>query len=356
MENAIITFIVPAYNAEDTLSETIESILRQTSGRYKIIIVNDGSTDRTDEIGKCYCQKYSDKMKYIYQENRGLGGARNRGMDLADTPYISFLDSDDRIKADYVKNIAIQLEKCSAQKPEIIMTLPEIYNENSKRITQWYDCELFDELFPKDGVCINPQINKKIYRMDVNQCRKVLQTAFVKKIQFHFREHLKWEDIEPHFYLLSHCHICMGIGSIGFYYRKGNIHQITESRGSDRMDLITVYRDLLPYLHTSDKQLVYPVMRVIVSFGNEGIKMTDMDTRKTFVKALHYFFKSIPKSCDKILYQEGKKYCGKTEMRQYRIFLGIIRRKRLLTVFYDYLYRDASEYLLKRVIGKLKRE
>lgn len=356
MENALITFIIPAYNAENTLSRTVESILGQTSEMYKIIIINDGSVDRTDEIGKDYYQKYPNKIEYICQKNRGLGGARNHGMEMAITPYIVFLDSDDWIKADYVKNIALQLEKEKTQKPEMIMTLPEIYNENSKQIMQWYDYELFSELFPKDGVCINPQTNKKIYGMDVNQCRKVLQMEFVRKIQFRFRENIKWEDIEPHFYLLTHCRSCMGIGSIGFYYRKGNIHQITASRGRDRMDLITVYKDLLPYLYSADRQLIYPVMHIIVSFGNEGIKIADMDTRKTLVKALYVFFKKVPKSCDKILYQEGRKHYGKSEMRQYHLFLNIIRHKWLLALFYDYLYRNASEQLLKKVFRKLKRK
>lgn len=354
MEKKIITFIVPAYNAEVTLSRTIESILRQTSDRYKIIIINDGSTDQTEEIGKNYAQKYPNKVNYVYQENRGLGGARNHGMDLADTPYIAFLDSDDWIKADYVKIIAEQIEKSGGQAPEIVMTLAEIYNEDSKLITQWYDKPLFDELFPTDGVCVNPQKNKKIYRTDVSQCRKILQTAFIKKIQFRFREQVKWEDIFPHFYLLTHCKRCMGIGSVGFYYRKGGANQITASRGKDRMDLITVYEDLLPYLCSPNKKLIYPVVRIMVSFGNEGIKMADTDTRKELVKALYQFFKRVPKSCDRALYREGKKYCGKSEMRQYYIFLNVIRRKWLLTVFYDYLYRDVSEQLLKKAVRKLK--
>ena len=112
------------------------------------------------------------------------------------------------------------------------------------------------------------------------------------------------------------------------------------------MDLITVYKDLLPYLYSADRQLIYPVMHIIVSFGNEGIKIADMDTRKTLVKALYVFFKKVPKSCDKILYQEGRKH----------LFLNIIRHKWLLALFYDYLYRNASEQLLKKVFRKLKRK
>lgn len=356
MEKKIITFIVPAYNSEATLSTTMDSILRQTSESYKIVIINDGSTDGTDVIGRKYEQNYPDKVKYVYQENRGLGGARNHGMDLADTPYIAFLDSDDWIKADYVKNILNQIEKNTADNPEIIMILPEIYDENSKIVFPWYDEQLFKRIFPKDGICINPKKDKRIYRTDVNQCRKVLQTDFVKKIKFCFREHVKWEDIYPHFFLLTHCSKCMGISSVGFYYRKGNDHQITASRGRDRLDLITVYKDLLPYLYISDKELIYSIMCTMVSFANEGVKLSDTDTRKELVKELYQAFKKVPKSCDRVLYQEGRKYCDKSKLRQFFIFLIVIRHRLLLMVFYDYLYRDASERFLKGIIRKLKRK
>lgn len=355
MEKQQITFIVPAYNAETTLRTTLDSILRQTSQSWKLIIVNDGSTDRTEEIGKCYEQAYPDIVRYLYQQNKGLGGARNSGMDLVDTPYTAFIDSDDWLKADYVKNIVEQIEKSKKEKPEIILTLPEIYEESSRRVLPWYDEALFYSIFPEDGVCVNPQKDERVYRTDVSQCRKVVQTDFVRKIQFRFREHIKWEDIHPHFYLMTHCRRCMGVGSVGFYYRKGNDHQITASRGIDRLDLITVYNDLLPYLQKTDKQLIYAVMRIMVSFANEGVKLADTDVRRELVLVLHQFFKRVPKSSDRILYRLSKKYLGKSEVRQYYIFLVVIRHRLLLKVLYDYLYRDASEQILKKIIRKLKK-
>lgn len=360
----IITFIVPAYNAEATLTRTIDSIVNQSDNRYKIIIVNDGSSDKTEVIGKSYQNKYPEKIKYIYQDNKGPGGARNQGIESADTEYITFLDSDDWLVPYYVEKLAGMLDQIMSdeidRKPEIIMTLPQIYDEKSIKITDWYDKELFKELFPVDGACINPQIEPRIYRFDVSQCRNILHLGFVRKINFQFREKVRWEDVFPHFYLLSNCSLCMGIGSIGFYYRKGNSNQFTASRGSDRMDLLTVYEDLLEYLFSTDigkkhiQELKYPVMRIMVSFANEGIRMANIDTREKLVNALYCFFRRVPKSFDKALYTKGKKYCTKTELRQYKIFLAVIRRKWLLPVFYDYLYRDASEQLLKRALRKIK--
>ena len=356
MEKEQITIIVPAYNAEATLQTTLDSILQQTSSKWKLIIVNDGSTDSTEEIGKRCEQNYPDKVRYLYQQNKGLGGARKSGMDLVDTPYIAFIDSDDWLKADYVKNITEQIEKNKKEKPEIILTLPVVYDENSRLVFPWYDKTLFCSIFAKDGICVDPQKDKRLYQTDVNQCRKVIQTDFAKRIQFRFRENVKWEDIYPHFFLMAHCRRCMGVGSSGFYYRKGRENQITASRGKDRMDLIVVYKELLPYLHILDSEIIYAVMRVMVSFANEAVKLADLNVRRELVLAFHQFFRAVPRSCDRILYCKAKKYLEKSEVRQYYIFLIIIRHKFLLKVFYDYLYRDASEHILKKMIRKLNRK
>ena len=92
---ARITFVIPAYNAEKTLQRTLDSILWQTDGRYRVVIVDDGSTDRTGQIGKGYAMRHPDRIRYIHQENKRQGGARNTGLRSVETAYVSFLDSDD---------------------------------------------------------------------------------------------------------------------------------------------------------------------------------------------------------------------------------------------------------------------
>ena len=109
---------MPAYNAEQTIARTIESILHQTDTRYKLIIINDGSTDHTEAICKRYLEGNEDKVHYLFQENRGLGGARNHGMRLVDTPYVSFLDSDDWIMPQYVEKIIWHLDKNKDKSPD----------------------------------------------------------------------------------------------------------------------------------------------------------------------------------------------------------------------------------------------
>ena len=94
-----ISVIVPVYNVEDYISKCLESIISQTYTNLEIIIVNDGSTDKSDEICSYYANK-DDRIILIHQNNQGLSMARNNALDIASGDYIGFVDSDDWIASD----------------------------------------------------------------------------------------------------------------------------------------------------------------------------------------------------------------------------------------------------------------
>ena len=90
-----VSVIIPTYNRALKLKEAIQSVLDQTYTDYEVIVVDDGSVDNTREVVNELKQR-SDKLVYIYQENRERSAARNRGISVARGDYIAFLDSDDR--------------------------------------------------------------------------------------------------------------------------------------------------------------------------------------------------------------------------------------------------------------------
>lgn len=96
-ESLDLSIIVPAYNVENYIRECLDSILNQSIDNYEIIIVNDGSTDKTQDICEEYSNEYS-FIKLINQENKGLGAARNTGLQHVSGKYIAFVDSDDMVK------------------------------------------------------------------------------------------------------------------------------------------------------------------------------------------------------------------------------------------------------------------
>ena len=98
----MISIIITAYNAEKTIEKCISSILENDYNNYEIIIVNDGSTDKTEQIVELFA---SDKIKYFSKPNTGVADSRNYGIEKAKGEYITFIDSDDYVKNDYFENL-----------------------------------------------------------------------------------------------------------------------------------------------------------------------------------------------------------------------------------------------------------
>lgn len=95
----LLSVIVPVYNVEKYISRCIDSILSQTFTDFELILVDDGSPDRCGEICDEYAKK-DDRIIVIHQENKGVSAARNRGLDIAQGEYITFIDPDDSIVFD----------------------------------------------------------------------------------------------------------------------------------------------------------------------------------------------------------------------------------------------------------------
>lgn len=104
MENELISVIIPVYNVEKYLKECVDSIITQSYKNLEIILVDDGSTDRSGNI--CEQLSKSDKrISVIHKSNGGLSSARNAGIEASSGNYYMFIDSDDYIKEDMVEHL-----------------------------------------------------------------------------------------------------------------------------------------------------------------------------------------------------------------------------------------------------------
>ncbi|MGO2083603.1 glycosyltransferase family 2 protein [Vagococcus sp.] len=99
-----ITVILPMYNSEKWLVRCLNSIRNQTYSNFEVIVVDDGSTDSSKLLYLNTC-KFDERFTYIYQENRGVSAARNRGIDQATGEFICFVDSDDYLLKNFLKNM-----------------------------------------------------------------------------------------------------------------------------------------------------------------------------------------------------------------------------------------------------------
>ncbi len=105
-----VSVIVPAYNSEKYINKCLDSLVNQTLKEIEIVVINDGSTDKTSAILNSYLTKYPLKIKVINQENQGIAEARNRGIELASGRTIAFLDSDDFVDLEMYEKLYNKME------------------------------------------------------------------------------------------------------------------------------------------------------------------------------------------------------------------------------------------------------
>lgn len=129
MDGPLVSVIIPSYNHEKFIKECIDSVLNQTYKNFELIIIDDGSKDKTSEI----LNKYDDsRMQIIYQENVGAHNTINRGLALAKGEYLTILNSDDV----YMKNRLELIVNYLMKNPEVslVSTYIEIINSDSKKL------------------------------------------------------------------------------------------------------------------------------------------------------------------------------------------------------------------------------
>ena len=104
----LISIIVPCYNVEPYLKECLDSLINQTYKNIEIIIINDGSTDKTKEIIDTYSRKH-DIIHVIHQDNAGLSEARNVGIKESSGQFIALVDSDDSVSLKFIEKLYVNI-------------------------------------------------------------------------------------------------------------------------------------------------------------------------------------------------------------------------------------------------------
>lgn len=106
-----LTIIVPVFNRENTIKRALDSIIAQLDEIEELMIINDGSTDKTQDVIKEYTNKYPEKITYYFKENEGIAATRNFGIQHAKGNYIMFVDSDDYIDISLVKKLQTYMQQ-----------------------------------------------------------------------------------------------------------------------------------------------------------------------------------------------------------------------------------------------------
>jgi glycosyltransferase involved in cell wall biosynthesis len=138
--NPLVTVVIPSYNRRDLLCRALNSVASQTYKKLEVIVVDDGSTDGTDEMIRSLSH-YPLPIRYVAQQNRGPAAARNKALDLASGTFIGLLDSDDIWLPTKIER---QIEYLNAQQVDFVYCNGFVIDENGRR-----DEEQTNKLRPK---------------------------------------------------------------------------------------------------------------------------------------------------------------------------------------------------------------
>lgn len=170
--NPLISIIVPVYNTENFISETIESVVDQTYDNWELILVDDGSTDSSKQIIEKWVKK-DKRIHYFYKENGGQASARNVGVRESNGAYISFLDSDDIFLP---KRLEAQVKDLSIQEADFYYSGGYSFEvQNGEKVMTAYNwhfgvftgAEFFKILYHSCAVNVSTVLVKKSFLLDV---------------------------------------------------------------------------------------------------------------------------------------------------------------------------------------------
>lgn len=195
MNNPLISVIVPVYKVEDYLEECVDSIRNQTYDNLEIILVDDGSPDRSGEICDRLATQDS-RIKVIHKENGGLSSARNAGLDVATGEYVSFIDSDDWIRLDMYQRLMDLMQQHHAQ-----IAAGGLQDDNGKHYNPEYPRKADVEIFSRTDALREITINRKITN---SACDKLWKKEIFDTIRFPVGEY--FEDFKTSYKCIDQIH------------------------------------------------------------------------------------------------------------------------------------------------------
>lgn len=292
MNKLDLSIIIPAYNVEQYIEECVESVLQQDLDNYEIIIVNDGSTDKTNEILEKY--KNITNIKIINQENKGLSGARNIGLKNCIGKYILFLDSDDFVEKNSIKKILNEIQHNDL---EVLAFNFWIYYNKDKYILEK---RLINKKSFSGEKYLKLNLVTKNYPMS---WLNIYNKEFLLKNKLFFKEGILHEDLEFNIRLLIRVKKMSFINVPVIYYRQreGSITKKKLNRRYSYFEILKTY--LKEIKNINDKELIQLLYDYMAYISKNIIIESIKDRDLTFLNQNKKILNKILKETNKIKYK-----------------------------------------------------
>lgn len=186
-----VSVIIPVYNAEEYLKESVDAILNQSLEDLEVLCVDDGSTDGSLDILK-EISKSDNRVKYIHQENCGGGAARNRAIPHAKGEYIYFMDADDMIDSNALMEC---YEIASEKRLDFLIFKAKNYAEDTGKYFETSEYSMDDvSAFMGERILSHEDLGDFIFKISVTPWCKFYNAEFVKNSGAQFAEGLIFHD------------------------------------------------------------------------------------------------------------------------------------------------------------------
>lgn len=344
MSNKLLTLAVPTYNMEKYLARCLDSVLCENQDFLEVLVVNDGSKDRSSAIGHEYAVKYPNVIRVIDKENGNYGSCVNRALDEATGKYFRMLDADDWCEPKALNEWIERLKICDA---DMVLTVADDRTENGSLLRRLnvpstivenkiYKAEEFDAI--KLGY-------KYLF------CSHVVtyKTSILKDIHLRLQHGISYTDNEYVFFPLDHINTIVYYNLPVYQYFVGREGQTTQQNVLENSfkQLYLVFSRLFEYYRLRKNIQIHPVL------NNQKLVLLEI---------LHWIY--YPLFCEPIT--ESKKECLKqieqlvcidkdlySQITQKVKLLSFYRRTRLyadspITRVYNFWIRGI-EYIKKRV-------
>ncbi|MFC7347419.1 glycosyltransferase family 2 protein [Chryseobacterium zhengzhouense] len=227
-----VSVIVPVYNVENYLPKCLDSLLSQTLQNIEILVVDDGSTDRSAEIIRQYSEKYPAKIKAFTKENGGLSDARNFGIERACGDFFGFVDSDDYVSETMFEEMLSLAERHDAEM--VICNIQKVDEHGSitQKLTQ----------IPNMPEKIDLESNFSVFSdLSYFACNKLFRKElFTKK---RFKKGVHFEDIQLIPQLLLECKTLAQTQKFHYQYLE-RTDSITKTHNERGLDILKAVEDV----------------------------------------------------------------------------------------------------------------
>ena len=307
-----VSLIVPIYNTSKYLNKCIDSLINQTLKDIEILLINDGSSDNSEDIIK----KYSDKrIKYIAKKNEGIGKTRNLGIAKASGQYLAFVDSDDYLDKSFCEKMYNK-----ATKDECDLVICNFYRDCGKLIKASFG----------DFDCTNlVEMPNLINAVNLGPCNKLYKKELFENKENRFVENLKYEDAP---FVVKMLISAKKIGKVNDYLTYYVIHDNSETTVRDKriFDILKItdiiVNDLKKVNHPKDSLTSLAVMI-----------LTDYTIQQRYVKNIKYRHDFINQAF-KYLNELDKEWRKCSYLHNFSNIKRIVKSNKLLTFLYCDVY------------------